>query len=68
MEIQSVFASLPYGFLFPLDGLKACWIHVSKQKKIPQIRHKTFFGEKYILRYILQNITDFSPSLTPWSL
>ena len=49
MEMQSVFVSLPYGFLFPRDGQKACWIHVSKQKKIQQIRQKTFFGEKYIL-------------------
>ena len=65
MEMQSVFVSLPYGFLFPCDGLKACWIHVSKHKKIQQIRQKTFFGEKYILRYILQrNITDFSRNLT----
>ena len=35
----------------------------------PPLRHKTFFGDKYILRHILQrNITDFSPNLTPWSV
>ena len=51
MEMQSVFVSLSYGFLFPRDGQKACWIHVSKQKKIQQIRQKTFVGEKYLNKF-----------------
>ena len=65
MEMQSVFVSLPYGFLLPCDGQKACRTHVSKHKNSAD-KTKKFFGKKYILRYILQrNITDFSPNLTP---
>ena len=32
MEIQIIFVSLQYGFLFHSDEQKECWINVSKQK------------------------------------